>query len=154
MKAKETTVNGDDVTEAVYYALTIEESNGGYYMKDVNGNYISNTMMTPHKLTSSTTTPMDSWTITIAEDENSTATISSNGAVLIYVGGEFKAVLAEQVPADAVYPTLYGVHPTGISEIATENGDVNAIYDLQGRKIEKLSKGGIYIVNGKKVLVK
>ena len=154
LKAKETTVNGDDVTEAVYYALTIEESNDGYYMKDVNGNYISNTMMTPHKLTSSTTTPMDSWTITIAEDENSTATISSNGAVLVYVGGEFKAVLAEQVPADAVYPTLYGVHPTGISEIATENGDVNAIYDLQGRKIEKPSKGGIYIVNGKKVLVK
>lgn len=28
------------------------------------------------------------------------------------------------------------------------------IYDLQGRKIENVTEAGIYIVNGKKVLVK
>lgn len=42
---------------------------------------------------------------------------------------------------------------TGIenSELKIENSDV--IYDLQGRRVEKMEKG-IYIVNGKKVIVK
>ena len=42
---------------------------------------------------------------------------------------------------------------TGIEEVETETGMTGIIYDLQGRKVENLSKG-IYIVNGKKVLVK
>ena len=49
---------------------------------------------------------------------------------------------------------------TGIDEVKGENGTngrrkskVKAIYDLQGRKIETPDKG-IYIINGKKVLVK
>lgn len=31
---------------------------------------------------------------------------------------------------------------------------IRGIYDLQGRKIENVTEAGIYIVNGKKVLVK
>ena len=42
---------------------------------------------------------------------------------------------------------------TGIENVKVEN-NVNAIYDLTGRKVENITKGGIYIVNGKKVLVK
>ena len=42
---------------------------------------------------------------------------------------------------------------TSISEVKTENGEVKAIYDLQGRRVENPSKG-VYIINGKKVLVK
>jgi hypothetical protein len=154
LKAKETTVNGDDVTEAVYYALTLEETDGGFHIKDVNGKYIYNTMMTPHKLSSNTSAPMDSWTITIAEDDNSTATIGCNGYVIVYNEGEFVAVDANAVPATAVYPTLYGIHETGIDKVVGENGEENAIYDLQGRKVEHITNGGIYIVNGKKILVK
>ena len=44
--------------------------------------------------------------------------------------------------------------PTGIDEVKGESGEVKAIYDLTGRKIETITKAGIYIVNGKKVLVK
>ena len=42
---------------------------------------------------------------------------------------------------------------TGIenSELKIENSDV--IYDLQGRRVEKMEKG-VYIVNGKKVVIK
>ena len=42
---------------------------------------------------------------------------------------------------------------TGIGELKGESGKVKAIYDLQGRKVETPSKG-IYIIDGKKVLVK
>ena len=43
---------------------------------------------------------------------------------------------------------------TGIDEVKGENGEAKAIYDLTGRKIENITKAGIYIINGKKVLVK
>lgn len=43
---------------------------------------------------------------------------------------------------------------TGIREIsATENGKT-VVYDLQGRRVAKTAKGGLYIVNGVKTLVK
>ena len=57
-------------------------------------------------------------------------------------GGQIVDVMLEVTVAD------------GISEVTTENGEVKAIYDLTGRKIETITKAGIYIVNGKKVLVK
>ncbi len=41
----------------------------------------------------------------------------------------------------------------GIDSIYGEAGD-SVIYDITGRKIDKITEGGIYIVNGKKVLVK
>lgn len=45
---------------------------------------------------------------------------------------------------------------SGIGEIATDNGDENtpAIYDLLGRRIKGNPAPGIYIINGKKVLIR
>ena len=43
---------------------------------------------------------------------------------------------------------------SGIEEVKGENGNAKTIYDLTGRKIENITTPGIYIVNGKKVLVK
>ena len=42
---------------------------------------------------------------------------------------------------------------TGIEDVEVENGK-RVIYDLQGRKLSEIVKSGIYIINGKKVLVK
>ena len=42
----------------------------------------------------------------------------------------------------------------GIENIATENNTVEGIYDLLGRKIDVIRTSGIYIVNGKKVVIK
>lgn len=61
--------------------------------------------------------------------------------------GKFK--FTEDTP---FYP-IKSTNPTGVEELKTENGKRKSIYDLQGRKIENPSKG-IYIINGKKVLVK
>lgn len=41
---------------------------------------------------------------------------------------------------------------TGISEVKAENR--NGIYDLSGRKVEKMQKGVIYIINNHKVIIK
>ena len=46
-----------------------------------------------------------------------------------------------------------GEGTTGIEEVKGENGEVKTIYDLQGRKVEVPNKG-LYIINGKKVLIK
>ena len=42
---------------------------------------------------------------------------------------------------------------TGIENVKGESGEVKAIYDLSGRAVENPSKG-LYIINGKKVMVK
>ena len=46
-----------------------------------------------------------------------------------------------------------GDDSTGISDIEAESGE-QVIYNLRGQRVEKPTRGGIYIINGKKVLVK
>ena len=43
---------------------------------------------------------------------------------------------------------------TGIENIVVENNAIKGIFDIQGRKVEAITVPGLYIVNGKKVLVK
>ena len=66
----------------------------------------------------------------------------------------FKAYLPK---ADGVNAASYSFRfqggTTGVENVEVEN-EVKAIYDLTGRKVEAISAPGIYIVNGKKVLVK
>lgn len=45
------------------------------------------------------------------------------------------------------------IENTAIEEVKGENGE-QAIYDLTGRRVEKVTNAGVYIVNGKKTVVK
>lgn len=84
-----------------------------------------------------------------------------NGAVVF---GETSAATAT-VPAGHAYLNLgasartrqiiikVGNDATGISDIETESGQ-QVIYNLRGQRVEKPTRGGIYIINGKKVLMK
>ena len=156
----ETTIDGNDLTEAAYYAITLEEAAeaGTYYIKDVNGNYIYTSSMYgtsgPKLSSNGAYIPMSSWTITVADDENSTATIVSEGLTLVYdtVAGAFK--VTETVSDGMILPTFYGTKATGVENAVINGEAIESIYDLQGRKLEKVTEGGIYIVNGKKILVK
>ena len=46
------------------------------------------------------------------------------------------------------------IEETGVEEIIGDNNETKVIFDITGRRIESITKAGIYVVNGKKVLVK
>ena len=55
---------------------------------------------------------------------------------------------------DATYITMFGAEVTNSIESVAVETENNAIYDLTGRRVENIANAGIYIVNGKKVIVK
>ena len=74
-----------------------------------------------------------------------------------FINNHHKAYLPK--PADAPegiasYSFRFGEGTTGISEVKGESGNVKGIYDLTGRRVEAITAPGIYVVGGKKVLVK
>ena len=63
-------------------------------------------------------------------------------------------VLTSALPSDARLTIIFNDEKTGISEVRSKVEDVRApYYDLQGRKVSQPRKG-LYIVNGKKTLIK
>ena len=52
-----------------------------------------------------------------------------------------------------MYSLPIGGVTTGAEDVKTENGEVRTVYDLQGRKLVKVTSPGLYIVDGKKVYV-
>lgn len=54
----------------------------------------------------------------------------------------------------ASYSFRFDDGTTDIEDVENENVELNAIYDLQGRKLENVTAPGVYIVNGKKLFVK
>ena len=105
----------------------------------------------------------------VAKEENKEYYVLSNGSngvgLYVAVNGEddttfynsgHKAYLAvdKNVAGEAKSFGLRIPGTTGISEVECGNGNVKAIYDLTGRKVETISAPGIYIIGGKKTLVK
>ena len=66
-----------------------------------------------------------------------------------------KAYLPASVASGAAsYSFRFGEGTTGIDEMTEQRAESKEIYDLTGRKVEAIIAPGIYVVNGKKVLVK
>ena len=64
------------------------------------------------------------------------------------------SALTQAAQGAASFSFRFGEGTTGISEVKSENGEVKTVYDLTGRRVENVTAPGIYVVNGKKVLVK
>ena len=86
---------------------------------------------------------------------NADATGAATGEQTHFKNNAHKAYLLATNGAltAASYSFRFGEGTTGIENVVTENG-AKAIFDLTGRRVEAISAPGIYIVNGKKVLVK
>ena len=84
---------------------------------------------------------------------------SASGSVSVFLNNAYKAYLpASAVPAAAngaaSFSFRFGEGTTGIDEMTEQRAESKEIYDLTGRRVEAITAPGIYIVGGKKVLVK
>ena len=71
-----------------------------------------------------------------------------------WLNNSHKAYLPKPVGATTAYYSFrFGEGTTAIENVEVEN-EVKAIYDLTGRRVEAITAPGIYIINGKKTLVK
>ena len=50
------------------------------------------------------------------------------------------------------YPLHLG-SPTGISHITMDNSGVKSIHNILGQKVKSIDRSGVYIIDGKKVVV-
>ena len=116
---------------------------------DVTGNLLSGT-------TKDTVIENAAYVLGIKDGIVGLYTATTNG----YAEGTFlnnanKAYLPKSAGMNAAsYSFRFGEGTTGINEVKGENAEVKAIYDLTGRRVEAITAPGIYIVGGKKVLVK
>lgn len=162
LPTKETKVENDNITDAKYYAYTIEDAgNGKFYIKDANNLYIYASIGSKDEIKASKNSQYTDWEITI---EDGVAKIRKEiiiGSdytryVLVYRENNIVAVKQEDVTATEIYPSFYTVpaSQTAIEGVNAEAQQDAEIYDLTGRRVSEIIKPGIYIVGGKKVLVK
>ena len=64
------------------------------------------------------------------------------------------SVVPTSAQGAASFSFRFGEGTTGIDEMTEQRAESKEIYDLTGRKVEAITAPGIYIVGGKKVLVK
>ena len=94
----------------------------------------------------------EAYVLSIVNGEVGLYKAAMNGGV--WLNNANKAYLpASAANGAASYSFRFEGGTTGVEEVKTENGEVKAIYDLTGRQVNAVERG-IYIVNGKKVLVK
>lgn len=130
--------------------FTIEDAgNGKYYLKSLEGHYIV----------------CRTWNVDGSKDEKTALGFEFTSETEFYItntNGYFKVenVGGVEYPfcdagldKAATWVLEEATIPTGIEDI-TAGSAVKTIYDLTGRRVENITNAGIYIVNGKKVLVK
>ena len=57
-------------------------------------------------------------------------------------------------PDSRIHFTVNNDKVTGIKEVSSDTNRPTVIYDLMGRRVQEMTRPGIYIVNGKKVIKK
>lgn len=103
-----TSVDGDNISDAEYYSYNFEnDGNGGFYIRDVNGLYLTASAMSrKDEIKTSTTYHNSAWNVII---ENGIAKIQKDGFVLAYNNNAIVAVREENTNTTTIYPSLYGI---------------------------------------------
>ena len=108
------------------------------------------------KTINSTSGDMSNFKFTIAEGDSSPMFYPFEDGTSFSAGKAYLQIPTSRVASTAqksVNIRFDEGETTGIDEVKGENGESKAIYDLSGRKVETPTRG-IYIIGGKKVLVK
>ena len=142
--------------EAGEYTFNVSETNAAA----VSGNLLKGTVINTNIIGQAYVLGIVKEEVGLYKTQMSNVALSNaSGTVSVFKNNAYKAYLpASAVPATAnnaaSFSFRFGEGTTGVEEVKTENGNVKAIYDLTGRRVEAITAPGIYIVNGKKVLVK
>ena len=122
---------------------------------------VCDTLLTNHNLMLGT--PQDRYRI-IAYSTATTPFKSQNGNLLSFtVKGNPSTVSIDKImfvePDATAHPaedvTAITVEdPTAITGVAATNKNINGAYDLSGRKVTHRKNGAVFVIDGKKVLVK
>ena len=88
---------------------------------------------------------------------NGTPNHNEGGFVMCNANKSYLEDVAQNENAVSVFGFSFGGNTTDIDEVSDEvkgdSGNVKTLYDLQGRRLVKVTSPGIYIVDGKKVYV-
>ena len=125
-----------------------------YYIKDQNGLYINSCSIGSNTMCNGT--DQSSAVVFKANYMNDGKIYFStnNGNAYLTLNSNYNVVCTSELLENSMWTVIrLESNNTGVEEVKAENGKVKTIYDLQGRKVEVPSKG-IYIIDGKKVLVK
>ena len=79
---------------------------------------------------------------------------TNDGSAYLTLNSDYNVVCTSELLENSMWTVIrLESNNTGVEEVKAENGKVKTIYDLQGRKVDIPTKG-LYIIDGKKVLVK
>ncbi len=155
-----TAVGASEVTSS---AIDYIPANTAILLKNVSGN-VSWSGISASAYTGATST-FENNILKGSAEAVSVSTITG-GTVYILINNMFRRASSGTIPANRAYLVVsgaaaarlnivHGGNDTGIHELRIENEELrDEWYDLQGRRIEKPMKNGLYIRNGKKVYKK
>ena len=139
-------------------AYTLEEANGGFYIKDSQGRYYYQEGTYSSFTPTTSLADADVWQLTANTDGTYTLKATDSGNVIMY-SGQFKSFgnYAANKQDGNLLPYLYEERKEaagiGAPSLATTVGNP-AVYTLQGVRVAKPTLPGVYIRGGKKFVVK
>ena len=152
-------LNGNYLYGSLYRTLVECASFNG---TDVDGDKVPETDVNIYMLQTNKTDVKMYW---VYENYNADGTKTGNnddgGYVLCKANKAYMVLPSDKAGTTSSYSFRFDGNTTGIDEVEGENEElkgegeeVESIYDLQGRKLTEISHPGVYIVNGKKIIVK